>query len=164
MKKDEDKEIEIHEKLKQLRKERGLTLNNLADKIGSDYQQISRIERGKSRLTIDVLMKMADALETPVHELVKAKPEEKEGKAIPFPMQKADLLLPQETLAIILEKLDLVLAETHTTVRPQTKAALASHIFTEVIKNQDLSHDSLPASVLIDFALAIVKTLLSDIK
>ena len=65
--------MEVYQKLKQLRKERGLTLNNLAEKIGSDYQQLSRIERGKSRLTIDVLMKMADALDAPIHTIVGTK-------------------------------------------------------------------------------------------
>lgn len=99
------KETEVYKKLKHLRKERGLSLNDLAEKIGADYQQISRIERGKSRLNIDTLMKMAEALDTPVSDIVKAPPP-KEKKVASTQSLKPNYPLTQELLYAILENIE----------------------------------------------------------
>lgn len=48
--------------IKMLRKQRGLTLQALADAIGTSNQQISRLEQGKIRLTVDWMDKIAAAL------------------------------------------------------------------------------------------------------
>ena len=94
--------MEIYKKLKHLRKERGLTLNTMAEKIGSDYQQISRIERGKSKLSIDLLMRMANALETPITDIVHQKQEPQ--KIVSFPQKEEAPFAFEELLTIILEK------------------------------------------------------------
>ncbi|MBS0634690.1 MAG: helix-turn-helix transcriptional regulator [Verrucomicrobia bacterium] len=132
-------EENIYKNLKQLRKERGLTLSNLADKMGSDYQQLSRVERGKSRLTVDMLMRMAEALDTPVDQLIKHT-----EKKPPSTIREADL-------GDILEKIEVALDEMQVALRPQVKAALASLIYKE----------SAHAPNACDFALKIVKALIT---
>lgn len=59
-------EKNIYTKIRDIRQARGLTVNNLAEKIGEDHQKVGRIERGKRSLTIDYLLKVSKALETPV--------------------------------------------------------------------------------------------------
>ncbi|NGX34733.1 MAG: HTH-type transcriptional regulator SutR [Candidatus Anoxychlamydiales bacterium] len=60
----------IHFKLKELRKERNLSVNRLADKIGEDYQKVGRIERGTRSMTVDYLVKISRALDVPVEALL----------------------------------------------------------------------------------------------
>lgn len=48
--------------LKQLRKERKLTLKNLAELTGVSISFLSQVERGKSSVTLESLKKIADAL------------------------------------------------------------------------------------------------------
>lgn len=56
--------------LRNLRKARGLSINNLAEKVGADYQQIGRIERGQTQLTVDLLYKLSAVLETPISNIL----------------------------------------------------------------------------------------------
>jgi transcriptional regulator with XRE-family HTH domain len=156
------KDVEIYKKLKQLRKERGLTLNTLAEKIGSDYQQISRIERGKSRLTIDVLMKMAEALDIPIQDIVKTKAEDK--KLMPVRQQESDTLPAQELLSVILEKIETVLQETKATLSPHTKAVLASQVYTHALEIHQARHHNSSTQAFIDFCIGIMKTLITDFR
>ena len=74
-------EKSIYSKIRDIRQAKGLTVNNLADKIGEDYQKVGRIERGQRRLTIDYLMKVSKALEIPVEDFFSQKNQgaEKEG-------------------------------------------------------------------------------------
>lgn len=48
--------------IRKFRRARGWSLNELADKVGTTNQQISHLELGKRRLTVDWLMRVADAL------------------------------------------------------------------------------------------------------
>ncbi|HVW98985.1 MAG TPA: helix-turn-helix transcriptional regulator [Candidatus Babeliaceae bacterium] len=57
---------EIYSKLRELRRARGLTVNTLAEKIGENYQKVGRIERGARNLTLDYILKVSKALDTPV--------------------------------------------------------------------------------------------------
>lgn len=135
------KDEDIYKNIKNLRKERGLTLSNLADKMGSDYQQLSRVERGKSRLTVDMLMRMAEALDTPVDQIIK-----------PIETSKnKPLSICEVDLGTILEKIEIALEEMQIALRPQAKAALASLIYKES------SHT--PQAC--DIALKVVKTLIA---
>lgn len=61
-------EKNIYAKIRDIRQARGLTVNSLAEKIGEDHQKVGRIERGKRSLTIDYLLKVSKALNTPVEE------------------------------------------------------------------------------------------------
>lgn len=154
-------EVEIYKKLKQIRKERGLTLNTLAEKMGADYQQISRIERGKSRLTIDVLMKMAEALDTPIDEIMRTLPQDKKSTSAKAAQKVKDT--SQDWLAVILEKIEIAGQETQTNLRPQIKALLISQIYTQVLQMQQASRDSTTISSFIDFSVSMVKTLLAEL-
>lgn len=57
---------EIGEKLRKFRKRRGLTQEQLAEKIHVTFQQIQQYERGTSRLNTDKLQAIAIALSVPV--------------------------------------------------------------------------------------------------
>ncbi|WP_430310192.1 helix-turn-helix domain-containing protein [Rummeliibacillus pycnus] len=53
----------IGEQLKNLRKERGLTLKELSNKTDFSISFLSQVERGKSNLTLESLRKVSDALQ-----------------------------------------------------------------------------------------------------
>jgi transcriptional regulator with XRE-family HTH domain len=59
----------IHIKLRELRRARGLTVNTLAEKMGENHQKVGRIERGRRSLTVDYLVKISKALGTPMESL-----------------------------------------------------------------------------------------------
>ena len=60
---DRDKErIRIGNRIKELRKEQGLDAKDLAQKIGIDAGNLSRIEQGRFSVGIDTLNKIASVL------------------------------------------------------------------------------------------------------
>ena len=61
--------MQIGKVIRTLRQEQGLTLEELALRIGSDAGNLSRVERGKQRYTPEMLQAIADALKTPVSSL-----------------------------------------------------------------------------------------------
>ena len=58
------------DKLRQLRKKRVLTLQELADLAGITYNSVWRLEHGKHGARPATLRKLAEALNVPVEELV----------------------------------------------------------------------------------------------
>lgn len=56
----------VGSKIRQIRKERSLTLNELAARIDSDVGNLSRLERGQQGYTDSILQRIAAALEVPV--------------------------------------------------------------------------------------------------
>ncbi len=50
-------------RLQALREARGLTLRELAERVGASRQHMSSLERGARRLTTDWLLRLADGLE-----------------------------------------------------------------------------------------------------
>ena len=62
----------IGEKVKQARKERRWTQEALAEKADTTPQYISRIERGRTGISLEFLYKLADILECPVYALLPA--------------------------------------------------------------------------------------------
>ena len=61
-------------RIKELCKEKGITLNQLAEKIGISQPSISGIATGKQKPAFDTLEKMADALEVTPAELFAPQP------------------------------------------------------------------------------------------
>jgi len=61
---DQELDAEIGRKLRARRRERGLTLQELAAISGLTVQQIQRSEAGAARVTVVVLLRLADALKT----------------------------------------------------------------------------------------------------
>lgn len=81
MKDSENKDIYI--KLRELRRARGITVDTLAKKIGENSQKVGRIERGSRSLTIDYLLKVSKALDTPMESLLESKPAVIEKTSVP---------------------------------------------------------------------------------
>jgi transcriptional regulator with XRE-family HTH domain len=63
----------IGKKIKQLREERSLTLERLADLLGTDRQHIWNIEAGRKNITLDYLDKIAEALKVSQNEFINTK-------------------------------------------------------------------------------------------
>jgi len=53
----------MENRIKELRKAQGLTLKELADRVGTSNQQISHLEKGRRRLTLDWIERLAVALD-----------------------------------------------------------------------------------------------------
>ena len=56
-------------KIRQLRKSKGLTQEQLAEKIGIDNKHLSRIEKGKHMPTYNIIKNLSDILEFNIFEL-----------------------------------------------------------------------------------------------
>lgn len=59
----------IQLRIKEICKEKGITLNALAEKIGVSQPSISGLATGKQKPSFDTLEKLADAIGCPVTEL-----------------------------------------------------------------------------------------------
>ncbi|SOC24567.1 helix-turn-helix domain-containing protein [Thalassospira xiamenensis] len=53
----------VENRIKERRKARGLTLKQLAELIGASNQQISHLENGRRRLSVEWMHRIAEALE-----------------------------------------------------------------------------------------------------
>lgn len=56
--------------VRRVRRERGLTLEALADEVGLAYSYVGEIERGRRNPTLDVVDRIAAALKAPPLELL----------------------------------------------------------------------------------------------
>ena len=57
---------DIGNKIKNLRKERGLTQSNLAEILNITYQQVQKYESGRSNINISKLIEICKALKIPI--------------------------------------------------------------------------------------------------
>lgn len=74
---DRDKERErIGNRIKELRKEQDLDAKALAQRVGIDAGNLSRIEQGKFSVGLDILNKIASALNMRIDFVTQSKPEE----------------------------------------------------------------------------------------
>jgi transcriptional regulator with XRE-family HTH domain len=62
--------IAFGEKVRQIRKEKGLSQEALADLAGIDRSYMGHIERGDQNITLTKIHQIADALEVPVINLI----------------------------------------------------------------------------------------------
>lgn len=53
----------MENRIKELRKARGLTMKQLAELVGTSNQQISHLEKGRRRLTLEWMERIAKALD-----------------------------------------------------------------------------------------------------
>ena len=60
----------LSEKLKQIRKEKGISQEDLAEKLNVVRQTVSKWEKGFSVPDTEMLIRIAEALDTPVNELL----------------------------------------------------------------------------------------------
>lgn len=61
----------LADKIRTIRKERGLTQTELAEKLGTNHSYVARMEKGDQDSRITSLISMADALSVDISELVK---------------------------------------------------------------------------------------------
>lgn len=62
--------MKLYLKLKEVRESKGFTQKELAEKIGIDFQSISRYERNLSNPTMERAMQIATVLECTLNDLV----------------------------------------------------------------------------------------------
>lgn len=75
------KESVILAEVRRHRTEKGISQQQLAEKIGISQQAYMKVENGRTKLTVPVLLKIADVLEMDLAELFR--PETKEVALIP---------------------------------------------------------------------------------
>lgn len=75
MKKDSQEHIEIGKFIRELRKQKGLTQNELAEKMGTTQSAVARIERGGLNFSTKELLKIGDILD---HQIIKLHREERD--------------------------------------------------------------------------------------
>ena len=68
----EDFDLRVRQRLRQLRTQRGLTLVDVATRSSIDVSTLSRLEAGKRRLALDHLPRLAAALSVSTDELLRA--------------------------------------------------------------------------------------------
>ncbi len=117
----------IYSKLRNIRRSRGLTVNELAEKVGENHQKVGRIERGKSNLTIDCLLKLSKALDTPIDSIIQEENHQ----------QGEDSSLLQEENHPILNEI-VLFVEQHSEAlslidQPEKKAKLISTVYSQAI-------------------------------
>ncbi|MCC6146871.1 MAG: helix-turn-helix transcriptional regulator [Anaerolineaceae bacterium] len=72
-------------RVKEFRKQAGMTLNNLAERTGLTASFISQVERGRASLSLNSLQALASALEIPVFQFIATEPST-EDKTLSTPM------------------------------------------------------------------------------
>ena len=61
----------LHDNIKRLQKQKGWSQTELAGKIGSHLSHVNRIETGKYKPSVDVLIKLADVFDASLDALVR---------------------------------------------------------------------------------------------
>lgn len=120
-------ELEIGKQLRQIRKKRGLSLEELAGCTGVSKPMLSSIERGASTPTITILWKIATGLKIPLSSLLKTKAasytlttirdtepiRECEGKMRAWTVQEFDPIHTLESFLIELDPDSVHVSEAH---------------------------------------------------
>lgn len=70
MRKNKDYNKPLVLKLRDVRREKGMSLYDVANKTGLDYQKVSRVERGETKATVDTLYKLSKVLGAPISQLL----------------------------------------------------------------------------------------------
>ena len=62
---------EIGRRIRELREERTITIQEFSDRLNIEYTSVIRIEKGRTNFTIGTLVKIANALGIPISKLFK---------------------------------------------------------------------------------------------
>ncbi|MGD9152204.1 MAG: helix-turn-helix transcriptional regulator [Gammaproteobacteria bacterium] len=57
-------------KLRNIRREKGLSIHDLANKAGIGYQKVGRVERGETQISVEMLHRLAKVLNVPYSQLL----------------------------------------------------------------------------------------------
>jgi transcriptional regulator with XRE-family HTH domain len=102
----------LNQRIARLRKEKGYTQNDLADKIGIIRELISNYERGRIRPNYEMIIRLAMALEVTTDELLGVKPSKGNGGKPNLKIQKRMKKieeLPAAQQKILLKNIDMFL-------------------------------------------------------
>lgn len=58
-------------RIRRLREEKGLSIQDFADKLEIEYTNVVRIEKGRTNFTLGTLIKIANGLDIPIIDLFK---------------------------------------------------------------------------------------------
>jgi len=94
-------ELNFHERLVSLRKERGLTQQALAEMVSMHISQIRRYESGQSQPTLDAIRKLAVALSVSADMLLFEKDERGPDDELKLQFEDASRLDPEEKKVIL---------------------------------------------------------------
>lgn len=139
-------EQQIPEKLRELRRSRGLTVNQLAEKMDENYQKVSRMERGVTGLTLDYLLKVTNALKAPIDAVLDAPQKTIASKN--EPTQATSIL---NKIILEVEKNEKFL---FSKTSPDKKAAFISKLFDIILNISTIDKNQL-VTELIDLAKVI---------
>jgi transcriptional regulator with XRE-family HTH domain len=107
--------VAFGERLAALRKERGLTQVQLAERLEVSQQAITAYESGQRRVPISMLPSLADTLSVSIEELIGAPAKRGAGKRGPAPKLQQQLerisALPKARQRVVSEVLDSLLAQ-----------------------------------------------------
>ena len=121
--------MEFPERVTALRKERSLTQQALADRVGVHVLQIRRYEGGTSQPTLDVVRRLALALSVSADVLVFEKTERDPSEDLRLQFEAIDQLPPEEQ-AVVKEVLESLIIKYQTrrwdVSRATAKAAVAT--------------------------------------
>ena len=85
-------DVEVGARLRVLRRSRGLSQSDLAERLGLTFQQVQKYERGANRISASKLWKVAEVLKVPVGELFGDHETPASADGAPAPVGDADLL------------------------------------------------------------------------
>ena len=101
--------MRLGEVVQQLRKEKGLSQTELAQKIGKSMRLITYFERGVAGVSLDTLYKIAEALGVSVSELFIRAEEKFQDPEVTILMNRIEDL-PEEDRAVVLDLIATYLA------------------------------------------------------
>jgi transcriptional regulator with XRE-family HTH domain len=81
----------VAERLRDLRRRRGLTLTELAEQTGFSLSTLSRLESGRRRPTLDLLLPLARIYETTLDDLV-GRPAPEDPRVDPRPVRRGGIV------------------------------------------------------------------------
>lgn len=76
---------DIGRKIRQLRNKRGVTVKDLADMVGMSAGYLSEVERGKSAVSGELLMRVGSALQTTAGVLLGEEPDSEDRNTVEIP-------------------------------------------------------------------------------
>ncbi|TDC81248.1 XRE family transcriptional regulator [Actinomadura sp. 7K507] len=116
----EDVLAEVGPRLRRLRQERNVTLAALAEATGISVSTLSRLESGKRRPSLELLLPLAQAHQVPLDELVGA-PEVGDPRIRPRPRKMHDMtVLPLTRRPGGVQAFKMIVPERRWTPEPQT--------------------------------------------
>jgi transcriptional regulator with XRE-family HTH domain len=115
-------------KLKNIRREKGLSLHALADKVGMGYQTVGRVERGETQMTVDMLCKLAKVLNVPVSTLFNDEDIEDLSEGLKSKPKETNVYI----ISDIYKEVEKLCAKYNISVANDVKVGLAAVIFKSI--------------------------------